>query len=210
MIPFSAILPNLIGFTISSCNLRLRLQKILGNGAYGVVYLAHDLSTPPVDPHYYAVKVLLKHPKGSELAFIQEREIAYQKSVSHHPHVVKLHEVIEEEYYIYLVMDYYSGGDLYGAIAERRAFVNNDEQIRRIFLQILDAVHCCHDTGVYHRDLKPENIMCSGDGSHVYVGDFGLASKVKLSTAFGHGSSFYMSPGMYRPNQPIVHGSPTS
>lgn len=195
MLSFSAILPNLIGLTISSSKLRLRLMEILGNGAYGVVYLAHDLSTPREHPSYYAVKVLLRHPEGSRMASFLQQEVDYLKSLAGHPHIVKLHEVIEEEYYVYLVMDYYPGGDLFGAIVDNESFSQNDEHIRKTFLQLLDAVQYCHANGIYHRDIKPENIMCSEDGDEFYLGDFGLASGSDTSKACGCGSSFYMSPG---------------
>lgn len=195
MISFSAILPNLIGFTISSSTRRLRLMKILGSGAYGVVYLGHDLSTPSKHPRYYAVKVLLRQPEGSKMASFLEQEISFLKRLGDHPHVVKLHEVIEEEHYVYLVMDYYSGGDMFTAIMDNGSFKQNDALIRKAFLQLLEAVQYCHDKGVYHRDIKPENIMCSENGKRFYLGDFGLAAGTDLSKACGCGSSFYMSPG---------------
>lgn len=189
---FSSILPNLTGFTVSG-HVQLRLTKILGNGSYGVVYLAHDLSSTLDCPSYYAVKVLLRHPADSPMAAFLEQEVKFLKLLSDNPHIVKLHEVIEEEHYMYLVMDYYPDGDLFSAIVDMGSFVQNDVLIRNVFLQLLDAVECCHDRGVYHRDIKPENIMCSE--GQFYLGDFGLASGADTSKACGCGSSYYMSPG---------------
>ncbi|KAL6307039.1 kinase-like domain-containing protein [Sparassis latifolia] len=202
----SSILPNFVGATVLSRRLRLRLLQPLGSGVYGVVYLAHDLASPPDNPICYAVKVLLKHPKGSDQYRCQQREIAYQSAVCDHPNVVNLHRVIEEEHYMYLVMDYCPGGDLFSSIIDRQAFVNNDALLRSTFLQLIDALHSCHDQGVYHRDLKPENILMSSDDRHLYLADFGLATKAKLSSSFGCGSSLYMSPeclGIYAKKAPF-------
>ncbi|KAI0677716.1 Pkinase-domain-containing protein [Trametes maxima] len=193
-VQMSAILPSFAGFTITHRSFHLRLVKQLGNGAYGVVYLAEDLSPRPKGPRYYAVKCLLKHERGSSLQKQQHREIMHHRALSGHPNVVTLHAVIEEEFYIFLVLDLCEGGDLFNAIMDRGAFAGNTEAVRRTFLQIVDAVEACHNKRVYHRDLKPENILCSKDDQTVYLADFGLSTKNRLSTNFGCGSSFYMSP----------------
>ncbi|OBZ70469.1 Negative regulator of sexual conjugation and meiosis [Grifola frondosa] len=210
----SAILPNLLGFTITQGSFHLRLRKVLGQGAYGVVYLAEDISSSSrKEPSHYAVKCLLKHPAGSEYARQQAREIAYHLALSHHPNVVTLHCVIEEEFYTFLVMDYCPGGDLFNTIIERAHFVDNDAAVKNMFLQLLDAVQTAHDLNIYHRDLKPENILCSADDEHLYLSDFGLATKSKLSNGFGCGSSFYMSPeciGVFSTKKPYSTASPTS
>ncbi|KAI8989881.1 Pkinase-domain-containing protein [Trametes punicea] len=190
----SAILPNFAGFTISQGCLHLRLLEQLGSGAYGVVYFAEDLAPRPHGPQYYAVKCLLRHERGSVLAKQQHREIMHHRALSDHEHVVTLHAVIEEEFYIFLVMDLCEGGDLFNAIMDRATFAHNDEAIRRTFLQIVDALAACHAKGIYHRDLKPENILCSKDDKNVYLADFGLSTRTRLSANFGCGSSFYMSP----------------
>ncbi|KAI0920801.1 hypothetical protein AcW1_005025 [Taiwanofungus camphoratus] len=203
----SAIIPNLIGCTLSAGELHLRFLEYLGAGTYGAVYFAYDVASSPDDPKCYAVKCLLKHPKGSDQHRFQEREIAYHQAASEHPNVVKLHHVIEERHYVYLVLDYCEGGDLFNSIIDRRAFVHNDARLKKVFLQLLDAVHSCHDLGIYHRDLKPENIFVSEDDEELYLGDFGLATKNKLSANFGCGTSFYMSPecvGIYSSRRPYT------
>ncbi|KAF9819473.1 hypothetical protein IEO21_02081 [Rhodonia placenta] len=207
MAQFSAILPNFTGLILCKGRMRLRLLKVLGTGAYGVVYLAHDMNSPAHSPAHYAVKCLLRHPEESEHHSLQQREIAYHTKASSHPHVVKLHDIIEEKYYLYLVLDHCPGGDLFSAIIERGEFANNDARIKRTFLQLLDAVHGCHDLGIFHRDLKPENVLCSHDGDHVFLSDFGLATRTRLSVTFGCGSSFYMSPecvGAHTCKRPFV------
>ena len=115
----------------------------------------------------------------------------------HHPNVITLRHVIVEDHYVFLVMDYHSGGDLFGAITNKGVYVNNDRAVKRTFLQLIDAVERCHDLGVSHRDLKPENILCSPDYDQVFLGDFGLATQEEVCSSFGCGSSYYMSAGTH-------------
>lgn len=192
----SSILPNFVGHTICSQQFNLRLLEVLGTGAYGVVYLAHNTTPGRGDyPAFYAVKCLLKYEEGSQLAANQEREILYHKLVSHHPNIITLHEVIHEEHFTFLVMDFCLGGDLFSAITERQIYHRNDIAIKHTFLQLLDAIEFCQSKQVYHRDLKPENILYSADDGQVCVTDFGLSTRADVSTTFGCGSSCYMSPG---------------
>ncbi|KAI0787063.1 hypothetical protein BC629DRAFT_1514629, partial [Irpex lacteus] len=65
------------------------------------VYLAEDVASPSTSPRVYAVKHMLKFEPGSELEAMQQREIAYHRSLNHHPNVTKLHCVIEEQHYIF-------------------------------------------------------------------------------------------------------------
>jgi len=174
----------------------LLLDK-LGSGAYGKVYRALDNSSPAPQPHYVAVKCLLRYPPDSDKDRIQRREIALHKRVSGHPNIVTFYEWFYDGQFVFVVMSLHTGGDLFGAITSKRSYDQQPEKIRATFLQILDAIQHCHDKGVFHRDVKPENIMCSEDGSTVYLGDFGLSTYKTTSREYGCGSSFYMSPGKF-------------
>lgn len=202
---FSSILPDLVDFTLKSATLHLQLARKIGSGAYGIVYLAEDVASPSTSPRVYAVKHMLKFEPGSELEAMQQREIAYHRSLNHHPNVTKLHCVIEEQHYIFLVMDYYEGGDLFAAVIDRQSFAGDDARVKSGFVQLLDAVDACHELGVFHRDLKPENILCSSDDSHFFLSDFGLATQLEISSSLRCGSSFYMSPGTLFISRPSLH-----
>ncbi|KAI9448692.1 kinase-like protein [Lactarius psammicola] len=172
-----------LGQTID--NGALRIEAILGAGAFGVVYRAVDTVTSV----QYAVKRVEK--QGNE--YYQTRERQLHSRVSSHPHVLTFHREIHEGPYAFYVYDL-CAGDLHSVI-KKAAFFREDELIKRVFIQIIDALEYCHKRGVYHRDLKPENILVSALGGDidVFVADFGLATTSKM-TASACGTPCFMSP----------------
>lgn len=174
----------------------LRLDGILGTGAYGVVYSAVDIYTNI----RYAVKTLSKfNPDGTpldqrQMAF-QTREIRLHWDASAHPNVVSMLKIIDGPDCIFVVLEYCPEGDLFYNITECGQYVGKDDLAKSVFLQILDAVEYCHSRRIYHRDLKPENILVTAQGETVKLADFGLATSSERSEDYGCGSTFYMSPG---------------
>ena len=183
---YPASASQLLGQTID--NGALRIEAILGAGAFGVVYRAVDVETGV----QYAVKRVEK--KGNE--YHQTRERQLHARVSSHPHVLTFHREVHEGHYAFYVYDL-CAGDLYSVI-RKVAFFREDELIKRVFVQIIDALEYCHKRGVYHRDLKPENILVSAQTGDidVFVADFGLATTSKM-TESSCGTPCFMSPGMY-------------
>ncbi|RKF54839.1 Negative regulator of sexual conjugation and meiosis [Golovinomyces cichoracearum] len=173
----------------------LHLTKVIGTGAYGVVYLAIDSRTN----QQFAVKALNKvtssgEPLQERQRRFQVREIQLHHYVSAHPNVVSMHKIVDLPDCTYVVLEYCEDGDLFTNITERGRFVGDDDLIRDAFSQILDAVEHCHRLGIYHRDLKPENILISNNGRNLLLADFGLATQEATSEDYGCGSTFYMSP----------------
>jgi len=183
---------NLIGQKID--NNRFEFLSILGVGAYGVVYLAHDTRSEQCKPMYYAVKCLSRIGLDARQKSFQKRELSLHSMAGKHPHVVTLHKIIETSKTIFVIMEYCEEGDLFGMITERQLYLGNDNLVKHVFLQIIDAVQYCHRLGIYHRDLKPENILCLKGGSHLCIADFGLATNEPESRDYACGSFFYMSP----------------
>ncbi|KAK5102153.1 Serine/threonine protein kinase [Exophiala xenobiotica] len=175
---------------------RLELISILGVGAYGVVYQAVDIYTNEL----YAVKALPKHGLDPRQLRFQQGEIALHYQASQHPNVVSLLRILDSPDCTFVVMEYCPEGDLFSNITEQGCFVGNDTLAKHVFLQLLDAVQFCHSAGIYHRDLKPENVLVTDNGHTVKLADFGLATRDKITTDFGCGSTFYMSPECQRPS----------
>ena len=169
----------------------LRLTTVLGVGAYGVVYTAVDIHNGMT----YAVKALSKVGLEPRQQRFQQREIMLHSRASAHENVVTLYKILDSYDCIYVVMEYLPEGDLFSNITEKGRYVRNDFLIKSIFLQILDALQFCHQQGIYHRDLKPENIMVTNNGTSVRLADFGLATTERITSEYGCGSTFYMSPG---------------
>ncbi|PLW29440.1 hypothetical protein PCASD_18402 [Puccinia coronata f. sp. avenae] len=184
---------NLVGHRIDHG--RLEFMSVLGLGAYGVVYLARDLTSPDMEqPNLYAVKALNKIGLDARQKSFQRREIALHSLASSHPSIVTLHAVIESPSCIFVILDYCPDGDLFGMITEKQRYLGKTDAIKNVFIQIIEAVQFCHRLGISHRDLKPENILCKKQGDDVVLADFGLATAEKTSSDFGCGSTFYMSP----------------
>jgi len=159
-------------------------------GAYGVVYTAIDIHT-----HIpFAVKALNKNGLDPRQRKFQQREIRLHHLASQHPNVVSLVRIMDSVDCTFVVIEFCPEGDLFTNITERGLFVGNDPLAKRAFLQILDAVEFCHSIGIYHRDLKPENILVTDGGMTVKLADFGLSTTDYVTSDFGCGSTFYMSP----------------
>ena len=170
---------------------RLELTGILGVGAYGVVYTAVDIHTSAP----YAVKALNKIGLDTRQRKFQQREIQLHHEASRHPNVVSMVTIMDSYDCTFVVLEFCPEGDLFSSITEGGRYLGNDFMAKRAFLQILDAVSFCHSIGIYHRDLKPENILVSDGGLTVKLADFGLATRDYITSDFGCGSTFYMSPG---------------
>lgn len=121
-----------------------------------------------------------------------------------HPNIIKYYEEYENEKYIYLVMEYCDGGDLYDKIEQvvNQKGVFSEREAVQVVEKLFRAINHCHAHGVCHRDLKPENIMIGKNGELKII-DFGL-SKLQLGAArelqTKVGSPFYVAPEILTSN----------
>jgi BR serine/threonine kinase len=144
------------------------LTRTLGKGQTGVVKLGIHCTTGK----HVAVKIVNRSKLSQSVLNKVEREIAIMKLVNH-PNVLGLYDVYENNSYLYLVLDYVAGGELFDYLVKRVRLP--EREARRFFRQIISAVDFCHKHQICHRDLKPENLLLD-EHRNIKVADFGMAS----------------------------------
>ena len=151
------------------------LQRRLGSGGSGVVYLANDteLMRPVV------LKILKRgtlEPEQMRSTVLREARLA---SAIEHPNVCAIYEVGEEGEEAYIVMQYVPGQPLDKLIARGPSSV---QLALSVGIQIADGLHAAHALGIFHRDLKPANAILT-DGGLIKLLDFGLARRISIEEA---------------------------
>ncbi|KAJ3033404.1 hypothetical protein HDV00_006370 [Rhizophlyctis rosea] len=168
-----------------------KIGKTIGQGTYGKVRMGINTTTDEKVAIKLIEKSQIQSPK--QVARLQ-REIRFLKLL-HHPHIVKVHEVIETTDFIYIMMEYAAGGELFDYIVMAKRV--KEREAREFFRQVLSAVDYCHKNAVIHRDLKPENLLLD-DRKIIKIIDFGFGnnftSEGLLDTFCG--SPFYAAPEM--------------
>ena len=167
---------------------RYRIEKLLGAGASGRVFLATD----EVAGRSVALKMFFASGARGGAAyerFVREARLA---STLRHPSLVEVYDVSVERGF--LAMEYLPGGSLAQRLATGERMPG--PQIRRMSLDIIGGLEAAHHRGVVHRDVKPANIFFDARGT-AKLGDFGVAHLVDLGqTQTGGliGTLAYMSP----------------
>lgn len=147
------------------------IEKELGEGGFGITYLARD-----EQGHFLVIKTLNdKVQRRPDFAKFQQDFLneAIKLAKCSHPHIVKIDEVIYENPLWCMVMEYIAGEDLASRI-ENQGVLSEAEALRYI-QQIGEALIVVHNNGLLHRDLKPQNIMLRSGNSEAVLIDFGIA-----------------------------------
>jgi serine/threonine protein kinase len=152
---------------------RYQIQKKVGAGGMGEVYLAHD---EQLDRNV-ALKVLLPEFCCESERVQRFKSEAKAASSLNHPSIITIHEIGEEDGQLFIATEYISGVTLREKI--EKGELSLYESIR-IAEQVADALSIAHEAQIVHRDIKPENIMIRRDGI-VKILDFGLAKPIFLS-----------------------------
>ncbi|MDF2445803.1 MAG: serine/threonine protein kinase [Moraxellaceae bacterium] len=174
---------------------RYQVEKELGKGAMGVVYLGRD----PKINRVVAIKTMaLKDEfEGDELVEIKERFFREAETAGrlNHPNIVTIYDAGEEHDLAYIAMEFLHGHDL-ARYVKPDALLPVPKVVNIVYKAAL-ALDYAHQHNVVHRDIKPANIMFDPDKSVIKITDFGIAritdaSKTKTGTVLG--TPTYMSP----------------
>jgi len=169
----------------------IKLGKVIGEGGCGRVVLGVDRITN----EEYAVKIIEKNKLSNDgiKRIYFEAEIMQQLK---HKNILKLQHITEDDINIYIIMEYAKHGDLLQYLHTRQMISENEA--RKLFVQLLDALDYAHQKNIVHRDIKLENILLDND-NEVIIGDWGFAEywepnkKIKCNL----GSNFYAAPEVF-------------
>jgi eukaryotic-like serine/threonine-protein kinase len=170
------------------------IEKKLGNGGFGITYLAKDKKGNPV-----VIKTLKAvDPQSPDFDKCQQEFIneALRLKGCQHSHIVKVYEVIKEDVLLGMVMEYIEGEDL-GSLGK----LSESEALRYI-QQIGEALTVVHNNGLLHRDVKPQNIIVRTSQSEAILIDFGIAREFTPNLTQTHTAlftPFYAPPEQYNP-----------
>ncbi len=170
---------------------RYRVEKILGKGGFGLVYLAHDdqLSRP------VAIKVphrnLVERPEDAEAYVTEARTVANLD----HPHIVPVYDVGgTEDCPCFIVSKFIDGTDLAARLKKSRLSLHDAVDL---VTTVAEALNFAHKQGLVHRDIKPGNILLD-KSDKPFVADFGLALREQ---DVGKGPRYAGTPAYMSPEQ---------
>jgi serine/threonine protein kinase len=173
---------------------KYQIIEKLGEGSMGAVYKAYD----EVLDRYVAIKTM-----ASDIRWNQELKVRFYREARsaaglHHPNIVTIHDLGEENKTTFIVMELLTGRDLKTTIRERAPLTL--QQKLMIIAQVGDGLNHAHNHQIIHRDIKPGNIYVSND-LNIKILDFGIAHipSSELTRAGARlGTPFYMSPEQIR------------
>jgi len=176
------------------CVGRFVLQRFLGEGVFGRVYLAHD---PRLDR-----AVALKVAKAEHLASPERRERFFREARAaanlRHPHIVPLFEMGQAGDQAFIASAYIEGRTLEAALKAAPGGRFAAEAAARVVLHLAEALAYAHEQGVVHRDVKPANVLLDDKAGPLLM-DFGLAARVGSESRLTYdgtllGTPLYMAP----------------
>lgn len=177
---------------------RYSIERELGRGAMGIVYLAQD----PHIARQLAIKTLAYgHLYTSERQAVKTRFFREAEAVGRlrHPQIVSVYDVGEEADLAYIVMDYIEGHPLSDLAQKDRLLP--PAKVYSLIAQVAEALTYAHSQQVVHRDIKPGNILYQPETGRITVTDFGIAriaEGAQTQTGEIFGSPLYMSPEQLR------------
>ncbi len=171
---------------------KYRIERLLGKGGMGQVFLAHDLALE----REVAIKVLPPDVVQDDQVVRRFQQEAKTAAKLDHPNIIPIYRVESEGGLNYFVMKYISGTSLEDLLDKKEPLPV--PEIQRILWEAACALGHAHQRGVVHRDVKPANIMFDHDG-RVMLTDFGISKALQAATGLTAtgmiiGTPHYMAP----------------
>ncbi|MGZ9934402.1 serine/threonine-protein kinase [Streptomyces sp. NC-S4] len=177
---------------------RYRLDAKLGRGGMGIVWRATD----QLLGRNVAVKEVALDPALSEEEARHQRERTLREARAaaqlKHPHIIVVHDIVEDGELPYIVMELVEGGSLADRLS--RTGPVDVAEAARIGIALVGALRAAHAAGVLHRDIKPANVLLEAPGGRPVLTDFGIA-QVSGATTLTTTGSFVGSPEYTAPER---------
>lgn len=171
---------------------RFEVRRVLGQGAFGTVYLAHDnrLDRP------VAVKVAKTGVLAGKADIDRFQREARSAAQLRHPHIVPVYEFGESHQSSYIAYEFIKGRTLKGYLEEKKRLPA--AEAATLVEKLASALHYAHSHGIVHRDMKPDNVLIDDEGEP-HIADFGLARRdegdvTRTREGLFMGTPAYMSP----------------
>jgi TPR repeat protein/serine/threonine protein kinase len=163
-----------------------RIKDILGQGGFGITYLAEDtnLESEVAIKEYLPIELAVRTGDFSVHAVSEDHDKQYKWGLDrfiseartlhkfNHPNIVRVLTVFEENHTGYMIMPYERGQSLQQKLSGKKTL--EESELLKILIPILGGLDIVHQAGFIHRDIKPDNIFIREDGSPVLL-DFGSA-----------------------------------
>ncbi|XP_058058238.1 ovarian-specific serine/threonine-protein kinase Lok isoform X2 [Anopheles bellator] len=185
---------------------RYYIERQLGSGACGTVYLLHHIRSCQQFAMKHVVKNRISQQTRTRPGILNDpqrvmNEVNIMKKLDH-PCVIKMHDIFDKPDSVYMVLEYMKGGDLLSRIVKNQKL--SEKTSKLFFLQMCHAVGYLHKQGITHRDLKPDNILLQDDRecTLLKVSDFGLSKFVDKNSIMRTlcGTPLYVAPEILQTN----------
>jgi serine/threonine-protein kinase len=170
---------------------KYRIERVLGQGGFGITYVGYNTEfeeTVAIKEFYLSGindregdSTAVSVSNGQNIELFEEQKEKFKKEARrmrqfNNPHIVRVHDLFEENGTAYYVMDYIDGENLAQRM-KRTGKPMSQKKVFELIPQILDALKVIHDANIWHLDLKPSNIMLDKNGNAKLI-DFGASKQL--------------------------------
>ena len=194
---------------------KYRIERVLGQGGFGITYVGYNTEfEETVAIKEFFLKGVTERDEttravsvsnSDNLSQFEEQREKFKKEARRlrklkNEHIVKVHDLFEENGTAYYVMDFINGESLAEKM-KRTGTPLSESEVKNIISQILDALKEVHHNEIWHLDIKPGNIMIDKSGN-AYLIDFGASKQIRANGSMTTSTALCYTPG-YAPNEQI-------